>query len=461
MSDVAVVEELGAELRVPVRGDVIEPGDSGYDEARALYNAMIDKRPALIVRCRDVADVIAAVDFARDRGLETAIRGGGHNGGGLGSVDDGLVLDMSTMNNVRVDPGARTVTVGGGALLGDVDHATHAFGLAVPAGIISTTGAAGLTLGGGTGHLTRGHGLTIDNLLSADLVLADGSFVQASEDENEDLFWAIRGGGGNFGVVTSLTYRLVPVGNVVGGPMFWPVERADEILDWYRGFIGEQPESLGGFFNFHSIPPAPPFPEELHLHKMCGVVWCCTDLERADELLAPARALEPALDAVQELPFPVLNSLFDGLYPAGDQWYWRADFVAEIPDEAVALHAEWGAKMATWKSGMHLYPIDGAQQKVGKNDTAWSYRDANFAQVIIGVDPDPALKDEIKEWCVDYFEALHPYNFGGGPLNMMGLEEGQERVQATYRDNYERLTQIKSKYDPDNFFHVNQNIQPA
>jgi FAD/FMN-containing dehydrogenase len=457
----AVAEDLGTGLGEQLRDELLTPEHPAYDEARKLYNAMIDKRPALIARCRDAADVIAAVNYARENGLETAIRGGGHNGGGLGSVDDGLVIDMSALNNVRVDPGGRSVTVGGGALLGDVDHATHPFGLAVPAGIISTTGAAGLTLGGGTGHLTRGHGLTVDNLLSADLVLADGSFVQASEDTNDDLFWAIRGGGGNFGVVTSLTYGLVPVKNVVGGPMFWPVERAEEILSWYRGFIGEQPESLGGFFNFHSIPPAPPFPEELHLHKMCGVVWCCTDLERANELLAPARALDPAIDATGELPFPALNSLFDGLYPAGDQWYWRADFVGEIPDEAIALHAEWGAKMATWKSGMHLYPIDGAQQRVGKNDTAWSYRDANFAQVIIGVDPDPALKDEIREWCVGYWEAVHPYNFGGGPLNMMGLDEGQERVQATYRDNYERLTQVKAKYDPDNFFHVNQNIKPA
>lgn len=457
----AVAEDLGTGLGEQLRDELLTPEHPAYDEARKLYNAMIDKRPALIARCRDAADVIAAVNYARENGLETAIRGGGHNGGGLGSVDDGLVIDMSAINDVRVDPGGSTVTVGGGALLGDVDHATHPFGLAVPAGIISTTGAAGLTLGGGTGHLTRGHGLTVDNLLSADLVLADGSFVRASEDTNEDLFWAIRGGGGNFGVVTSLTYRLVPVKNVVGGPMFWPVERAEEILGWYRGFIGEQPESLGGFFNFHSIPPAPPFPEELHLHKMCGVVWCCTDLEQADELLAPARALDPAIDATGELPFPALNSLFDGLYPAGDQWYWRADFVADIPDEAVALHAEWGSKMATWKSGMHLYPIDGAQQRVAKDATAWSYRDANFAQVIIGVDPDPALKDEIREWCVGYWEAVHPYNFGGGPLNMMGLDEGQERVQATYRDNYERLTQIKAKYDPDNFFQVNQNIRPA
>jgi FAD/FMN-containing dehydrogenase len=449
------------DFRGAVRGGVIARDDPSYDEARTLFNAMIDKKPELIVRCRDVADVIGAVNFAREGGMEVAIRGGGHNGGGLGSVDDGLVIDLSPMNDVRVDPDARTVTAGGGALIGDVDHATNAFGLALPAGIISTTGVAGLTLGGGTGHLTRGHGLTIDHLRSADVVLADGSFVKASEDENEDLFWAIRGGGGNFGVVTSLTYGLVPVGNVVAGPMWWLIERAEEILDWYRGFIGEQPGSLGGFFNFHSVPPVPPFPEELHLKKVCGVAWCCSDLESADELLAPARALEPALDGVAEMPLPMLNSAFDGLYGPGDQWYWRADFVGEIPDEAVKLHAEWGEKMPTWKSGMHLYPTDGPQQNVGKNDTAWSYRDANWAQVIVGVDPDPASKDELRDWCVGYWDALHPYSLGGGPLNMMGLEEGQERVQATYRDNYERLAQIKGKYDPDNFFHVNQNIKPA
>ena len=248
--------------------------------------------------------------------------------------------------------------------------------------------------------------------------------------------------------------------NIVGGPMFWPVERTPEILDWYRGFIGGQPESLGAFFNFHSIPPAPPFPEELHLQKVCGVVWCCTDVAQADELLAPARALDPILDGVMEMPLPALNSAFDPVYPAGDQWYWRADFVKEVPDEAVQLHAEWGSKMPTWKSGMHLYPIDGAQQRVGKNDTAWSFRDANFAQVIIGVDPDPGLKDVIRDWCVGYFDALHPYSLGGAPLNMM-MEEGQERIQATFRDNYARLAEIKAKYDPDNVFHVNQNIKPA
>jgi FAD/FMN-containing dehydrogenase len=448
------------ELRGAVRGAVITRDDPAYDAARVLFNAMIDKRPELIVRCVDVADVIAAVNFGRESGLDTAIRGGGHNGGGLGSVDDGLVIDVSAIKNVRVDPEKRLATVGGGAVWGDVDHATNAFGLAVPAGIISTTGVAGLTLGGGTGHLTRGYGLTIDSLVSADVVLADGSLLHASEDENPDLFWALRGGGGNYGVVTSFTFRLSPVSNVVAGPMFWPIERAAEILDWYRGFIGEQPEELGGFYNFHSVPPVPPFPEELHLHKVCGIVWCCSDPVLADELLAPARALNPVIDGVAEMPLPMVNAAFDGLYAPGDQWYWRADFVNEIPDEAVELNAEWGEKMPTWKSGMHMYPIDGAPSRVGNDDTAWAFRDANWAQVIVGVDPDPAAAGELRDWCVGYHEALHPYSAGGAYVNMM-MEEGQERVQASYRGNYDRLAQIKAKYDPDNFFHVNQNIRPA
>jgi FAD/FMN-containing dehydrogenase len=448
------------ELRAAVRGAVIGRDDPTYGTACAIFNAMIDKRPELIVYCRDVADVIAAVNYGRESGLDTAIRGGGHNGGGLGTVDDGLVIDLSLINNVRVDPDKRLVTVGGGAVWGDVDHATNAFGLAVPAGIISTTGVGGLTLGGGTGHLSRGHGLTIDNLVSADVVLADGSFVRAGEDENADLFWALRGGGGNFGVVTSFTFRLVQVDTIVGGPMFWPVERAAEILDWYRGFIGEQPEELGGFYNFHKVPPAPMFPEELHLQPVCGVVWCCTDSEKANELLAPARELGPLIDGVGEMPLPMLNAAFDPIYSAGDQWYWRADFVNEVPDEAVELNAEWGSKLPTWKSGMHLYPIDGASQRVGNDETAWAYRDANWVQVIVGVDPDPATAGELRDWCVGYWEALHPYSAGGAYVNMM-MEEGQERVQASYRDNYEPLAKIKAKYDPDNFFHVNQNIRPA
>jgi len=453
---------LGAALAAEIRGQVIDPANDGYDEARALYNAMIDKRPALIARCADVADVIAAVDFARTNGLDLAVRGGGHNGAGLGSVDDGLVVDLSGLRDVRVDPDSRTAVVGGGATLGEVDHATHAFGLALPAGIISTTGVGGLTLGGGLGYLTRQYGLTIDNLLAADVVLADGTFVRASETEHEELFWAIRGGGGNFGVVTSFTFRLHPVTTVVAGPMLWELDRAADVLGFYREFLPQSPERLSGFFAFLTVPPGPPFPEHLHLKKMCGVVWCHTGSEEeATHDLAPVRAFaEPALDGVGPVPFPAIQSAFDGLYPPGHQWYWRADFVREIPDEAIARHVEFAERLPTMQSTMHLYPVDGLAGRVSPDATAWGYRDARWAQVMVGVDPDPANAGAIRDWTVDYWEALHPFSLGGAYVNFM-MDEGDARVRATYRGNYDRLARAKRRYDPANVFHVNQNIRPA
>ena len=446
-----------------LQGNLVRPGDADYDEARALFNAMIDKRPALIARCADVDDVIAAVNFGRDQGLDIAIRCGGHNGPGLGSVDDGLMIDLAGLKSVEVDPDTRTATVGGGCLLKEIDAATHEHGLAMPAGIISTTGAGGLILGGGMGHLARKCGLSIDNLLGAEVVLADGSVVTANESTNEDLFWALRGGGGNFGVVTSMKLRLHPVGNVVGGPMFWSLENAADLLRWYRGFILDAPEDLNGFFAFVGVAPSEPFPEELHRETVCGVVWCWTgDPAGAEEALAEARA-QPGLllDAVHEMPFPVLQSVFDELYyPPGDQWYWRADFVEEIPDEAVERHVEFARMLPTWKSTMHLYPMDGAVQQVAPDETPWAYRHANWAMVMVGVDNDPARGEEISTWAKDYWEALRPYSAGGAYLNMI-MDEGQERVRAAYGANYDRLAKVKSEYDPNNVFHVNQNIKPA
>lgn len=450
------------QLRARTRGEVIKPGDPGYDSARKVYNGMIDKHPALIVRCVDVADVMAAVEYGRENKMLTAIRGGGHNGAGLGICENGLVIDLSRMQGVRVDPATRTVQVAGGCVWGDVDHATHPFGLATPSGFISTTGVGGLTLGGGIGHLTRKCGLSIDNLLSVDMVLANGSFVVANEKENSDLFWAVRGGGGNFGVVTSFTFRLHPVRTVYAGPTFWPLEQTAEVMSAYREFILKAPEEVNGFFAFLTIPPAPMFPAPLHLQKVCGVMWCCAcPPDRAEAVLKPMRAFgRPVLDHVGEMPFPVVQSLFDALYPAGLEWYWRADFVKEISDRAIALHAEHAAKLPTMHSAMHLYPIDGAAHRVGKSDTAFSYRDANWAEVIVGVDPNPANAGKITQWCKDYFDALHPYSAGGAYVNFL-MEEGQERVQASFRDNYARLATVKRKYDPANFFRVNQNIQPA
>ena len=456
--DLSGIEELAARLN----GTVIRPGDADYDEARALHNAMIDKQPALIVRVADVEDVVAAVNYGREHGLDIAIRGGGHNGAGLASVDDGLVIDLSALNGVEVDADNRTVKIGGGALLGDVDTATNAHGLATPAGIIASTGAGGLMLGGGIGHLSRGLGLSIDNILGAQVVLADGSVVDANENENPDLYWAIRGGGGNFGVVTSITARLHPVDTVVAGPMFWSLDNAPELMRWYREFILDAPEELGGFFAFLSVPPAPPFPEELHLQKVAAVIWCWTgDPEQADEVFAEARS-QPGLllDGVQPMPLPAIQSAFDPIFPPGEQWYWRADFVEEIPDEAIEQHVRFAAELPSWKSTMHLYPIDGAVQRVGRNDTPWGYRNANWGQVIVGVDPDPANAKAITDWTIAYHEALHPFAAGGAYVNMM-MDEGQERVKASYGENYDRLAKIKSEYDPGNVFHVNQNIRPS
>jgi FAD/FMN-containing dehydrogenase len=449
------------ELIAAMRGRVVQPGDPDYDDARAVYNAMIDKRPALIAQCADVADVIAAVNFARKQKLPLAVRSGGHNGPGLGTVDDGLVIDLGPMHGVRIDPVAQTARVEGGAKLGDLHHATQAFGLATPSGIIATTGVGGITLGGGIGHLTRQLGLAIDNLLEADVVLADGSFVTASETENPDLFWALRGGGGNFGVVTSFLFRLHPLPNLYAGPMLWPLEKSADVLNWYREFIVNAPDELNGFFAFLTVPPTAPFPEELWGKKVCGVVWAYTG-DDPEGTFAPIREKfgPPALDWVGPIPHTALQSMFDGFYPAGHQWYWKADFVREIPDAAVDIHVQYGSTLPTPLATMHLYPIDGVAGRVPKDDTAWNYRDAHWGMVMVGVSPDPADNAHMIEWTRNYWSALHPYSAGGAYVNMM-MEEGQDRVRAAYGDHYDRLAQIKARYDPDNLFHINQNITPA
>jgi UDP-N-acetylenolpyruvoylglucosamine reductase len=449
-------------LKAAFRGELIQPADSAYESARKVYNGMIDKRPRLIARCVDVADVIAAVKFASSNNLLTAIRGGGHNGAGLGTCDDGLVIELSRMKGIRVDPAKKSVRVEAGCVWGEVDHATHAFGMATPSGLVSTTGVAGLTLGGGIGYLTRRYGLTIDNLLSVDVVLADGRFVTASGSENSDLFWAVRGGGGNFGVITSFEFRLYPVDVVQFGPTFWPIEEAAQVLAHYRDFIRDAPDHINGFFAFLVVPPAPMFPAHLHLKTVCGVVWCCTcSTEEAEKALKPMRSLgHPVFDHFGPAPFPVVQSMFDGLFVPNLQWYWRADNFTQLSDQAIARHVEHGSHIPTMLSTMHLYPVTGAAQRVGKNDTAYSFREAAFAEVIVGVDPDPANAEKITTWCKDYWEALHPFSAGGAYVNFM-MDEGQERVQATYRDNYQRLAEIKAKYDPTNFFRVNQNIRPA
>ena len=455
-------EAARRELGTAFEGELIAPPDPGYDEARTLFNAMIDKRPAVIARCARPEDVASVIAFAGKHDLPLAVRGGGHNGGGLGSVDDGVVADLSLMRSVSVDPGSRTVRVGGGCTWGEVDAATHEHGLAVPCGVIANTGVGGLTLGGGIGHLTRGYGLTIDNLLGAEVVLADGQRVRASAGENEDLFWALRGGGGNFGVVTEFTFRAHPVSDVVGGPTFWPIEQTAEVMAAYREFLPTLPRNASGFFCFHTVPPGPPFPEEIHMRLVCGIVWCIVGSdEEAERAMAPMLAVgTPLMHGVGRMPLPAMNSAFDGLYGPGDQWYWRADFVNEIPDEAIARNAEWNARMPSWKSGSHLYPIDGAAHDVGPDETPWAYRDTRWAQVMVGVDADPASAPALRDWTIGYWEALHPYSAGGAYVNFM-MDEGQARVKATYGANYDRLARVKAAYDPTNRFRVNQNLRPG
>jgi FAD/FMN-containing dehydrogenase len=456
-----LAQQVIDEFRAQLRGELIQPGDSIYDEARKVYNAMIDKHPALIARCVDVADVISAVNFGRDNHLAIAIRGGGHSGPGFGVYDDGLVIDLARMRGIRVDPTNRTVRVEGGCVWGDVDHATHPFGLAVPSGIVASTGVGGLTLGGGMGYLARRYGLTIDNLLGVDMVLADGRFVTASAEENADLFWAVRGGGGNFGVVTSFLFKGHPVHTVYGGPIFWPLEMAADVIRFWQDFILDAPDEMSGWFAFVTVPPVAPFPEQYHLQKMCAVVWCYTGaLETATAVFEPIRQFgPPAIDFAGPIPFPVLQGMFDALNPPGLQWYWRADFFNRYDDKAIDLHVEYGSQLPTMYSTMHIHPINGAAGRVGPQDTAWGYRQANFAQVIVGVDPDPRNNGRMIEWAKDYWLALHPYSAGGGYVNF-SMDEGEERVKAAYGDNYPRLAQIKAKYDPHNLFHVNQNIKP-
>jgi hypothetical protein len=446
------------------RGQLFQPGDAGYDSARALYNGMIDKRPKLIARCVDVADVIAAVNFGRGARLLIAIRGGGHNGPGLGSVDDGLVIDLSGMKSVRVDPASRTVRVDAGCTSGDVDHATHVFGLAVPFGIVSTTGVAGLTLGGGTGYLTRKYGLTVDNLLEADVVLADGSFVTASKDRHPDLFWALRGGGGNFGVVTSFLFQAHPVSQVYAGPIFWDATHAKTVMRAYRDFLPTAPEELGAFVGLKTVLSMDPFPRDHWGKRACAIISSYNgSMADGQRVLAPLLdALPPPLfNWMSEMPFPAMQALFDPLFPKGLQWYWKGDFVKSLPDEAIDMHIAQAAKAPTEFSLTHLYPIDGAVRRVAKEVTPWSARDASWSMVIAGIDPKPAGADALKAWGRAYWKAVHPFNLAGGYVNFMMDDETEDRIPATYGENYKRLASIKAKYDPQNLFRVNQNIQPA
>lgn len=446
-----------------VRGRVIDRDHPDYDDARALFNAMIDKRPLLIAQCLDTADVMACVGYARAEGLPVAIRGGGHSGPGLGSVDDGLVIDLSRMRGVRVDLEHGTVRVAAGCTTGDVDHATHAYGLAVPFGIVSTTGVGGLTLGGGMGYLSRQYGLTIDNLLEADVVLADGRRVTASPASHADLFWGLRGGGGNFGVVTSFLFQAHPVSHVYGGPVFWDHEHTGRVMRAYRDFLAGAPEELGSFVGIKKVPVADPFPAAHQGKLACAVISSYNGpVDQGAEIMA--RLLdalpEPMFNWMDEMPFPAVQGLFDPLLPAGLQWYWRGEYVHELTDAAIEEHIAQTQDIPGALSLMHLYPIDGAVHRVGPTETAWHERSATWTMVIAAIDADPALAPDLEAWAKGYWSAIHAHTDSGGYVNFMMGDGDRTRLAATYGANYERLVALKRKYDPTNFFHENQNISP-
>ena len=449
-------------LRENVRAQVLCPGDDGYDDARAVHNGMYDKHPSVILRAEQVADVVAAVGFARDSGLELAVKAGGHSAPGFGTTEGGLQLDLSLMRHVHVDPVAQTARAGAGATWGDFNYATHAYGLATTGGVVSTTGVTGLTLGGGIGYLSRGCGLSIDNLLSADVVTADGRILTASRRENEDLFWALRGGGGNFGVVTSMELQLHPVDEVYVGLFFYELDVAGDLLRFFRDFIKDAPRQYGGFPAFQIAPPLPFIPEDRHGDTLCAaVVHWSGPLEEGESAMKPFRDLAPRVgEMVGPMPYPALNAAFDPFFPQGIRSYWKGSFVTELTDEAIEQHLVHGPKVPEVSATMHLYPINGACHDVAAGDTAFAYRDATFAMVLVAAWPDAADDASRIGWVRDYYDAVAPHSEEGGYINFMAADD-LGKVKANYGANYERLVSVKRSYDPDNLFRLNQNINPG
>jgi FAD/FMN-containing dehydrogenase len=451
-------------LRAGVRGPVILPADPGYDAARAIWNGAIDRRPACIVRCTGVADVVAAVDFARERDLLVAVRSGGHGVGGHALCDGGVVIDLSPMKGIRVDPVARTARAEAGVLWGELDRETQLHGLATVGGIVTHTGIAGLTLGGGIGWLMRKHGATVDNLLSADVVTARGEIVTASEEENPDLFWAIRGGGGNFGVVTSFEYRLHPVGPVVlAGPVFHLLEDAPEVLRFYREFIAGAPDELTTIFELSVAPPAPFLPEEVHGKQVVMVGACYAGSpDEGAEVVRPLKQFgRPIVDLLEPKRYTALQSMFDPMVPHGWHRYWKSVELPPLTDTAIDTLVEHAPAVTSPKSYCIVFQLGGALARVSEDETAFSQRDAahNVNVNAVWTEEDPDAERHIA-WAREYFDALQPHAGGRVYVNFLG-EEGGTRVRQAYgARNYERLVELKRAYDPTNLFRLNQNIEP-
>jgi FAD/FMN-containing dehydrogenase len=468
-SKVAVGVELDAEaleaLSQQVRGPVLTPGDPAYDDARSIWNGLIDRRPALIVQCSGAADVVDAVNFAREQGLTLSIKAGGHNVAGNAVNDDGIVLDLSQMRGVHVDPALQTVRVQGGATWGDLDRETQLFGLAVPGGVVSTTGVAGLTLHGGLGHLRRKHGLSIDSLVSVDIVTADGELRRASATENEDLFWAVRGAGSNFGVVTSFEFRAHPVGPMVFvGAIFYPFEEASSILPAWRDFMATAPEELSSLAICWSVPPVEPFPPEIHGTPVVVVAAAyCGPAEEGERVVQPLRELaQPVVDASGPWPWLGLQSGFDAIFPQGELRYWKSRSVTELSDEVIGDIIELAGRRPAPLSDIVIWHHGGAMSRVAEEETAYGGRDTPFLVTAEASWTDPAQNEEAIAWAREVFDAMERYSTGAVYLNFPGLgEEEDSLARAGYGANYDRLTALKAKYDPENLFRMNINIPPA
>ena len=465
MAELTLDEEATQAFLTGVRGAVLRPSDQGYDDGRAIWNGLIDRRPALIVQCTGAADVVDAVNFAREQGLLLSVKGGGHNVAGNAVNDGGLVVDLSQMRGVHVDQPTQTVRAQGGALWGDCDRETQLFGLAVPGGVVSTTGIAGLTLHGGVGHLRRKHGLSIDNLLSVDIVTADGQLRRASATENEELFWAVRGAGSNFGVVTSFEFQAHPVGPMVAvGAIFYPIEDARAVLPDWRDYMASAPEELSSLAFFWNVPAHEPFPPEHHGKPVLIVAAVCSgSVEDGEPVVQPLRELaQPLIDLSGPWPWLGLQSGFDALFPKGQFRYWKSRALAELPEDAIDELADWAARRPTPLTDITIWHHGGAMSRVGETETAYAGRDAPFLVTGEASWTDPAQSDEAIAWGREFWAAMERHSTGGVYLNFPGLgEEKEALVRAGYGVNYDRLATLKAKYDPANLFRMNLNITPA
>jgi FAD binding domain/Berberine and berberine like len=444
------------------RGELVRPGDPSYDEHRKVWNGSIDRSPAVIARCANEQDVVDAVELAGKSGLPTAVRAGGHSFPGLSTCDDGLVIDLRRMNRIEVDPDARTARVEAGVLLGELDEATQAHGLAVPAGIVTHTGVAGLTLGGGIGWLQRKYGLTVDQLTGATMVTAGGEVVRASEAENPDLFWGLRGGGGNFGVVTEFEFSLNPLGPVLAGPIFWPIEESADVLRFYRDWIADAPNELMTIVMHRKAPPLDFVPAELHGRLIVGVVCCWSgDLEEGEKVIRPLREFgSPVLDLCEPKPFVEHQAMLDPSFPHGRWYYMRSCDVAELTDEVIDITVEHSMRIQSPLTSFPIWQLGGAIQEVGDDDTAFANRDSGHTFNITCSTEGPEGFDQERAWAREFWSALEPFHTGVY-VNFL-MDEGEDRVREAYGpEKLERLRSLKRDYDPENLFRLNQNIPPA